>query len=55
MARSGQWKLILRDREPVELYDLASDPMEFDNRCEDPACVAILDDLRRQLVERFKL
>jgi hypothetical protein len=55
MARSVQWKLIMRDGKAVELYDLASDPLEFENRFADPACVAIQEDLHQQLAERFNL
>ena len=30
--RSGQWKLLMNpDRSRVELYDIVSDPSEFDN------------------------
>lgn len=42
--RRGDWKLILNDRlEPVELYDLARDPLELiDRRADEPARVGEL-------------
>lgn len=42
---------IVRERPPLELYDLAADPGERDNRIADPALAAVAADLKRALVE----
>jgi len=38
MVRTAEWKLNTYGGEPGELYDLKSDPDEFNNRVADPAC-----------------
>lgn len=55
MARNGQWKLIVREGEPVELYNLAEDPKEFNNRLSDPECRDIIAELSKELKDRFSL
>lgn len=51
----GQWKLLLNHRyaidgviEPQELYELQDDPLEQQNRLQDPAVRAVIDVLVRQ-------
>jgi hypothetical protein len=34
-----------------ELYDLVEDPLELDNRIDDPALAEVLADLRAQMAE----
>jgi N-sulfoglucosamine sulfohydrolase len=41
---------IVRERPPLELYDLLEDPHERVNRIADPALAAVADELRRELV-----
>jgi arylsulfatase len=49
MLRNHQYKLVVYHGEPYgELYDLAADPGEFDNRWDDPAYAEIRFDLLRQ-------
>ena len=50
MIRTTQWKLVVYDGEPGELFDLRNDPKEFLNRVADPACRATV----RSLLERLK-
>ncbi len=49
MVRHGDWKLIWHVTGERELYDLARDPMELENRWDDPA----LADVRAQLSDRM--
>lgn len=49
MLRKGRWKLIHYVGFDDELFDLVSDPEELTNRAEDPACAAVLDDLKAEL------
>ena len=42
---------IVRERPPLELYDLEADPHERDNRIDDPALAAVAADLKRALVD----
>ncbi|MEZ5278497.1 MAG: sulfatase-like hydrolase/transferase [Opitutaceae bacterium] len=48
MIRTRDWKLIVRDGIPVELYDLNADPGEFENRLGDPTCAGIVDQLEAE-------
>jgi N-sulfoglucosamine sulfohydrolase len=41
---------IVRERPPLELYDLDEDPEERHNRIDDPALAPVADDLKRELV-----
>jgi N-sulfoglucosamine sulfohydrolase len=41
---------IVRERPPLEFYDLDDDPDERRNRIHDPALAGVADELRRELV-----
>jgi choline-sulfatase len=45
MVRRGEWKLIYYHGEPSQLFNLAQDPGELDDRSADPACRDVLKDL----------
>lgn len=52
MVRSGQWKYVYHDGYPEQLFDLADDPEELNDRAGDPACAKIVGALRtRALAE----
>lgn len=53
MIRTPTHKLIHRPDGLSELYDLASDPRELTNRCEDAAFAAIRADLERRLLDWY--
>jgi choline-sulfatase len=54
MVRTGDWKYVQRRGDfPDELYHLANDPQENENRISDPACAAVLSDLTGLLVDWF--
>lgn len=58
MARTARYKLIVRyagpnGRFPDELYDLQADPRERCNCIDDPACGAVVADLRAQIDAHF--
>jgi choline-sulfatase len=50
MLRAGRWKYAYYHGEPSELYDLATDPQEFDNRAGQPEVAAVEGALRRRLL-----
>ncbi|WP_268808800.1 sulfatase-like hydrolase/transferase [Nonomuraea solani] len=54
MLRRAEWKLLLDERGTGELYDLATDPAELDNRYDDPALAgvraALTTDLARWMI-----
>lgn len=50
MLRAGRWKYAYYHGEPSELYDLATDPQEFDNRAGRPEVAAVEGALRRRLL-----
>ncbi len=45
MVRRGDWKLNFYDGQPCQLFNLAQDPLEIDDRAGDAACGSILDEL----------
>lgn len=49
MLRKGRWKYHEYVGYPCELFDLASDPDERNNKADDPSCSAVLVELRREL------
>jgi choline-sulfatase len=53
--RDGDLKLVLCDRDPPMLFDLATDPLEKDNRATDPACADRLANLMTKARARWNL
>lgn len=53
MVRSLDAKYIRRTGERDEFYDLAADPMELDNRIDDPACAARIGELKERLLDWY--
>jgi len=49
MARDARYKLVARANGPGELYDLANDPAEANNRFDDPGFSVVRNDLTREL------
>jgi choline-sulfatase len=49
MLRKGRWKYHEYVGYPCELFDLASDPDETNNKADDPSCSAVLAELRGEL------
>jgi hypothetical protein len=49
MLRMGSWKLLFDHEGHGELYDLCSDPMELNDRWNDPGCSS----QRQRLVEEL--
>lgn len=45
MVRSGDWKLHFYAAQGLELFNIATDPGELQNRADDPACWEILESL----------
>jgi arylsulfatase A-like enzyme len=55
MIRTEAWKYVHRyPYGPHELYDLAVDPGELDNRVDDPACREVVESLRGRLDAWFR-
>jgi arylsulfatase A-like enzyme len=50
MLRRGTWKLIYHSTGRGELYDLAADPAELDNRWDDPALTSVKGSLVEDLL-----
>ncbi|CAA9550159.1 MAG: hypothetical protein AVDCRST_MAG88-709, partial [uncultured Thermomicrobiales bacterium] len=48
-----RWKLVYYQGGEGELYDLAGDPGELENRYDDPSCAAVRADLTRALLDRL--
>ncbi|MFS0726660.1 sulfatase-like hydrolase/transferase [Paenibacillus sp. 1P07SE] len=49
MLRTREWKYVWNLTDIDELYDLRNDPEELRNRIADPACEAVVADLRQRL------
>lgn len=50
MVRQGDWKLTYDNIGRAELYDVASDPMELNNRYDDPSAADVRVDLTERLL-----
>lgn len=53
MIRMGNLKYTMRLYELDELYDLDRDPMELENRIDDPAYAGAVEQLRMRLLKRY--
>jgi len=53
MCRTKDFKYVRRLYEADELYDLRSDPMELDNRIDDPALAGVLAGLKDRMLTFF--
>jgi choline-sulfatase len=53
MIRRGQWKFIHSSVDPDLLYNVAEDPDELHNLAADPAQAGLLEELRREVAERW--
>jgi len=53
MIRTATHKLVRRPQEVSELYDLAADPLELNNRYNDPAYAAVQGDLETRLLDWY--
>ncbi len=51
MVRQGAWKLMYLEGVDSLLYNLEDDPLELDNRYDDPQCSAIVQDLEAVLFD----
>jgi len=54
MCRTGRYKYVRRLYETDELYDLASDPRELDNRIDDPAMAAVAGEMKDRLLTWYQ-
>ena len=50
MVRTRRWKYAWNATAEDELYEMAGDPAELDNRATDSACADVLAHLRQRLV-----
>jgi choline-sulfatase len=55
MYRRGSWKLIHSPVDPDQLFDLSTDPLERDNRADDPDVAHVLAELRAEVAKRWDL
>jgi choline-sulfatase len=53
MLRRGQYKYIFCETDPEQLYDLASDPRELENRAASPECADVLRAFQAELLEHW--
>ena len=53
MVRTPTHKYVRRDREADELYDLHADPLELDNRTDDPALAGVKARLQERLLDWY--
>ncbi len=51
MISRGPWKLCHYDQMRVQLFNLEEDPLEHNDRWDDPACSDIITDLTARLLE----
>ena len=54
MCRTDRYKYVRRVYEQDELYDLAADPREMDNRIDDPSLHEVLNDLKERLLTHYQ-
>jgi len=50
MVRTGEWKYVYNPHDADELYDVRQDPYEMQNRIDDPACAAALEEMKARLI-----
>jgi arylsulfatase A-like enzyme len=53
--RRGNWKYVRYWNDDEELYDLATDPYELENRAGDPALAGVRDDLANRVEQQLGL
>lgn len=51
MVRRGPWKLNYYHGQPSQLFNLADDPFEREDRIDDPTCVQIVGDLTLEVMD----
>ena len=51
MIRRGPWKLCYYDQMRVQLFNIEEDPLEHNDRWDDPACSDVVNDLTSRLLE----
>ena len=51
MIRRGPWKLCYYDQMRVQLFNIEEDPLEHNDRWDDPACSDVVSDLTSRLLE----
>lgn len=54
MVTDGEWKLVWNFTDWCELYDLANDPWEMENRFRDPACREKRDELFGAIIQEAR-